>query len=515
MSEESTIDCDCLVIGAGAGGLAAAALLACAGRQVTVLEAHSAPGGCAGWFDRYHKVPGVPPERFRFDVGATTISGVEPGQPLARLFDALGVWPELHRINPGMVVYLDDGTRITRWNESERWIAECERVFGPAGQREFWTRVASIAGSGWKLSRNNPTFPPHSLSDYLRLMRPGNIAYLPLLGALRTTVEQLLMQCGLDSHWQFRSFIDEQLMITAQNHSGRVPLAVGAMGLDYPSSTWYADGGMSGVILLLEEALRERGGEIRYKRRATQLVRANHRWQVTTGRGERYSAGTVIANPTYPNLEVLLSGVGGEKDMHETDVFDSQREIQKWWGAFTLYGALADTFDDGGTLYHQLHLDEDVWEGGGSIFLSLSRRGDLLRAPEGWRTFSVSTHVPEPWRWLQEHIDREEYRKHKEVMAERIMERIASVVPGFATAEKRWLLSGTPYTFKHYTGRIAGSVGGIPHDIARPLWNMPNYRTEYPDLYIVGDTVYPGQGLPGVTLGALNLVRELTGRVLV
>ena len=39
-----------IVIGAGIGGLTAAAWLTRAGADVTVLEAHVYPGGCAGTF---------------------------------------------------------------------------------------------------------------------------------------------------------------------------------------------------------------------------------------------------------------------------------------------------------------------------------------------------------------------------------------------------------------------------------------------------------------------------------
>ena len=62
-----------VVIGAGVGGLTTAAVLARAGMDVTVLEAHVYPGGCAGTF--YH-------QGYRFDAGATLAAGFYPGGPM-------------------------------------------------------------------------------------------------------------------------------------------------------------------------------------------------------------------------------------------------------------------------------------------------------------------------------------------------------------------------------------------------------------------------------------------------
>ncbi len=74
-----------VVIGAGTGGLSAAARLAKAGLDVTVLEAHVYSGGCAGTF--FHG-------GYRFDAGATLAAGFEPGGGMTQLGEALGVtWP--------------------------------------------------------------------------------------------------------------------------------------------------------------------------------------------------------------------------------------------------------------------------------------------------------------------------------------------------------------------------------------------------------------------------------------
>jgi len=69
-----------VVVGAGIGGLTAAALLARRGYQVLVLDQALVPGGCASTFKR---------RGFTFDVGATQVAGLEPGGIHHRIFSEL------------------------------------------------------------------------------------------------------------------------------------------------------------------------------------------------------------------------------------------------------------------------------------------------------------------------------------------------------------------------------------------------------------------------------------------
>ena len=109
-----------VIIGAGIGGLTAAALLLKAGQRVTVLEAHVYPGGSAGTF--YH-------QGYRFDAGATLVGGFSEGGPHARLAQVLNLeWP-VKPVDPAWVVHLPDGRSITQYSDPQVWHAERRRVF--------------------------------------------------------------------------------------------------------------------------------------------------------------------------------------------------------------------------------------------------------------------------------------------------------------------------------------------------------------------------------------------------
>jgi phytoene dehydrogenase-like protein len=135
-------DCDVAVVGAGIGGLTAAALLADAGLKVIVAEQHFQAGGFCQTFQRKLHHNGAPLV-YRFDAGPHDISGVWTGGPVTSVLERLGVaqrieWRRVEHTYryPNMVIDVPADWRA--------YVAELGRLF-PAERAGFEALFAAIA----------------------------------------------------------------------------------------------------------------------------------------------------------------------------------------------------------------------------------------------------------------------------------------------------------------------------------------------------------------------------------
>ena len=455
-----------IVVGAGGGGIVSALLATKRGERVTLLESHSALGGCASWFRRGN---------FIFDAGATTISGIGVGEPLGELFDLLGRSPSLLPSDPGIVFHLSDGKIVRYFRDFEKWMEELKRHFPQLEHRSFWEKVFLINKKSWALLKDVRTFPFRSLADLLPAFKHPE--YFSLVPHLFLSTEHALKVHGLD-HPSYLELINGILLISAQATSEKIPFIVGAMALAYPAHTFAPRGGMKGLMDFFEEELSLRGVTVRKKT----PVRFFGKGSVELEDGELITGDQVIVNLPIWNLPEMTKG-------ELKVVFESEAQKRpEAWGAFTLYFGTASENHE---LYHQVHLNHPLVK---NYFLSFSIPGDQKRAPLGYQAVSISTHV-----LAHEKFD-------KETSAHVILD---DVKRRFHLEDIKFFTSGSPKTFERYTGRKHGFVGGLPFLYGmNPLSILPPLTKEE-GVYRVGDTVFPGQGLCGVTAGALGLHHRL------
>lgn len=494
---------DAIVIGAGVGGLTAAALLARDGWRVLVLEGHIEPGGCASSYRR--KRPDG--SSYIFDVGATLFGGFQPGGAHHWVAQRLRARFPVVPLEPAMQVHLPDRT-VTRYGDPPAWAAERRRAFPAqaAAAERFWRSQEAIADIAWRFAQRYPPMPPERPEDLLGLIPAVRPEMAGLLPHLERTVGHELRRRRL-SDPALRTFLDAQLLISAQVTSDECALLFGSAALDLArQGVFYPAGGAWSIARTLADALLRDGGELRYRAWVERvLVRDRRAYGVRLASGEELAARHVIANTSIWDLPGLLG------EAAPAGLRRRAARVPEGWGAFTLYLGLDEAaVPPSGAEHHQVVMDYGAPLGeGNSAFISLHPAADAERAPPGQRAVTISTHTAVgPW-WAAKAAGRPAYLERKEAMAERLLDALERVMPG-ARAGVRYRQAGSPASFQRYTRRARGMVGGIPQ---RPslsgLHSLGPRAAGVDHLWLVGDSVFPGQSTAAVTQGAIRLYRLL------
>ncbi|GBF48586.1 putative C-3',4' desaturase CrtD [Leptospira ryugenii] len=489
---------DAIVVGGGLGGLAFASRYAKEGNRVLVLEKGIHPGGCASSFDR---------AGFRFESGATTVVGWEEGLPLAQLERDLGIQFPRIPLSPSMVVLWKD-KELIRYPEREKWQKEIARVFGKSKRMEwFWRFLFFLSDGLWSISGRYLHFPIANGKDIFRLLRTLRPKDILIFCASFLPFRWVLKIFGLEGKEEWISFLDEQLMITNQCKSKEAPLLTAAAGLCYPNLiNTYIPGGILRLSETLVEYLEKNRGECHLKEEVIRIRKDGSEsgqdlFQVVTKKSTYYSK-VVVCNIPIWNVEPLLSEEIPAR-LHAIRRFE-----EGIYSAFTMGVVLRTSSLVPKSYHYQIHLSAPLPEGGGdSIFVSLSHPEDKLRSRDGVLVLSISTHVSDPETWRERGKD---YQNHKQIWVDTILSQLAESLPWFRKEEIIALHSASPLSWQTWTGRKLGRVGGIPFSyFSNPFRFLSPNVLSVKGLYLCGDTVYPGQGIPAVVLGGSHLAQRL------
>lgn len=292
------------VVGAGVGGLAAAALLARHGFDVQVFEARGGPGGLASAYEV---------EGFRFDAGPYILLD-RPGLEwvFSRLECDLGTHVQLRRIERVYEVSGPETSPVEIDDSLEETAARIERGWPSHGRRyqDFVERMWRIYGRLQPLQRV-------SAPNAVELARVGgwrSIAFL--LRSLRS----VLKGTGLPGPVQ--NAIGIWTHVAGQNlRRAPSPLAL-VSALIHHAGAWYPARGIGQVAESLAKIAGDSGVRFHYNTAVEAIVCRGRKAQgVRTSDGSFVPADAVVANS---------HGVGTYLELLDSDAVPLPRRTRRW-----------------------------------------------------------------------------------------------------------------------------------------------------------------------------------------
>jgi phytoene dehydrogenase-like protein len=407
-----------------------------------------------------------------------------------------------------MVVHLPNGNSIPLFGSNHRW--DVRKEYFSTDNLKFWQWQENTADAMWEIALQLPDWPPESPKDIERLIRVGwswgrrnhNYKIIPsmLLDAFRPI--SFRIKNGSD---QLLDLLDAQLLISAQTESAKANSLYGASALDLPRrGVRQFEGGIGVIAESLVTAIRNNGGQVIFRERVIKIKNhSNGDIEVFTSKKNSYQGQLLVLNLSPANISSL-----GVEFNHWMSVRHKLLFPKDAWGAFTVYlGLSQDIIPDKPykefPTHHQIIRERPLGEGN-SIFISISPKWDLHRSPFGKRAATISTHTKLDAWWELFNRDRDEYENLKKVYTEKIFKNVERILPSIREASDL-ILPGTPITFQRFTQRNFGWVGGFPQTSLLSAWPARINK----NMWMVGDSIFPGQSIAAVSLGGLRVARKV------
>lgn len=275
-----------VIVGAGLSGLSAALRLAGAGREVTILERESFPGGRNGLLER---------DGYRFDTGPTVLTMPDL---IEDAFNAVGErmqdWLELTPVSPLYRAFYEDGSQLDVHADINQMESEIARVISPQeaiGYRKYVDFVTKL----YKYEMND--FIDRNIDSPFNLLTP-NLAKLVAIGGFRKLAPKVSDYLKDPRTQRVYSF---QAMYAGVSPQQALAIYAVIAYMDSVAGVYFPKGGMHALPRALAAVAMKHGVTIKYNSKVTEIERENSRAKaVITESGERYLCDALILSPDLP-----------------------------------------------------------------------------------------------------------------------------------------------------------------------------------------------------------------------
>ena len=511
---------DVIVVGAGAGGLTAAAYLAALGRRVVVVDRQPVAGGNTSVFTH---------EGYEFDIGLHYLGGFRDRRPgIGVLLEPLGIDLRFREQDPdGFDTLLFDDMTFEVPKGVEAFRARLKEAF-PAEGTAIDRYLRRIAAVGEQTDLPMPMRGVDGLSDVLGY----GWRVRDLVSASRMTLRRELDR--LDCSPRLRLVLS-WLHTTYAVAPSRVSLAMhAAVTVFYLRGAWYPEGGASVISQALVDVILRHGGEILLDTDVSRIMTAGG-----AVCGVRLEPGPGGTTPPSHELHapVVVSAVDIKRtflELLEPHVVPARlrRRVERFTMAMPLFIVYAildrdlraegmpnrnwsvidcDDLDGFYASAEDGRLPSQSWTWINSASLNDPTNQRLCRPGQtNLQLISVAPAAHEFWGVGPDLERSERYQERKRQTRDRLVRSAERAIPGFAEAIV-YEESATPITVERYLRSTGGTSYGIAGTPAQIGIRRPGSRTAIDGLFLAGASTRSAHGITHAMAGGVDAASAILG----